>query len=149
MDCGPPGPSVHGDSPDKNTGVGSHFILQGIYLTQGLNPGLCTAGRFFPIWATGKTHNSVVVLFKNDTDRGTSLVVQLLGLCDSTAGAQVWSAFGELRFCMPHSVVGKKKKKFKKKWYWYVYKWEGVLSGTCCPKTSRNRVQGLRMGQGW
>ena len=24
----------------KNTGVGSHFLLQGIFLTQGLNPGL-------------------------------------------------------------------------------------------------------------
>ena len=28
------------DSPDKNTGVGSHALLQGIFLTQGLNPGL-------------------------------------------------------------------------------------------------------------
>ena len=28
------------DSPGKNTGVGCHFLLQGIFLTQGLNPGL-------------------------------------------------------------------------------------------------------------
>ena len=28
------------DSPGKNTGVGSHFLLQGIFLTQGLNLGL-------------------------------------------------------------------------------------------------------------
>ena len=28
------------DSPGKNTGVGSHFLLQGIFPTQGLNPGL-------------------------------------------------------------------------------------------------------------
>ena len=27
-------------SPGKNTGVGSHSFLQGIFLTQGLNPGL-------------------------------------------------------------------------------------------------------------
>ena len=26
------------NSPSKNTGVGCHFILQGIFLTQGLNP---------------------------------------------------------------------------------------------------------------
>ena len=26
------------DSPGQNTGVGSHFLLQGIFLTQGLNP---------------------------------------------------------------------------------------------------------------
>ena len=28
------------DSPGKNTGVGCHFHLQGIFSTQGLNPGL-------------------------------------------------------------------------------------------------------------
>ena len=37
---GPPGSSVHGDSPGQNTGVGSHALPQGIYLTQGLNPHL-------------------------------------------------------------------------------------------------------------
>ena len=40
VDCSPPGSSVHGDSPGKNTGVGSHTLLQGIFPTQGLNPGL-------------------------------------------------------------------------------------------------------------
>ena len=38
MDCSPPDSSVHGDSPGKNIGVGWQFILQGIFLTQGLNP---------------------------------------------------------------------------------------------------------------
>ena len=28
------------DSPSKNTGVGCHFLLQGIFPTQGSNPGL-------------------------------------------------------------------------------------------------------------
>ena len=28
------------DSPGKNTGVGCHALLEGIFLTQGLNPGL-------------------------------------------------------------------------------------------------------------
>ena len=40
MDCSPPGSSVHGDPPVKNTGVGCDVLLQGIFLTQGLNPGL-------------------------------------------------------------------------------------------------------------
>ena len=40
MDCNLTGFSVHGDSPGKNTGVGCHALLQGIFLTQGLNPGL-------------------------------------------------------------------------------------------------------------
>ena len=40
MDYSPPGSTVHGDSPGKNTGVGCHALLQGIFQTQGSNPGL-------------------------------------------------------------------------------------------------------------
>ena len=40
MDCSPPGSSVHEDSPGKNTRVGCHAPLQGIFSTQGSNPGL-------------------------------------------------------------------------------------------------------------
>ena len=40
MDCSPPGSSAHGDSPGKNTGVGCHALLQGIFPMQGLNPHL-------------------------------------------------------------------------------------------------------------
>ena len=32
-----PGSSVHGNSPDKHTGVGCHALLQGIFLTHGSN----------------------------------------------------------------------------------------------------------------
>ena len=45
MDCSLPGSSVHGGSPSKNTGVGSHSLLQGIYLTKGLNSGLLQGRR--------------------------------------------------------------------------------------------------------
>ena len=38
MNCSLPGFSVHGDYPGKNTGVGCHAHLRGIFLTQGLNP---------------------------------------------------------------------------------------------------------------
>ena len=34
------GSSVHGDSPGRNTGVGCHALLQGIFLAWGSNPGL-------------------------------------------------------------------------------------------------------------
>ena len=37
MDCSPPGSSVHGDSPGKNTGVGCHVLLQRIFPTQEAN----------------------------------------------------------------------------------------------------------------
>ena len=40
IDCSPPGSSVHGDSPGKNTGVGCHALLQGIFPIQGSNLGL-------------------------------------------------------------------------------------------------------------
>ena len=39
MDCSLPGSSVHGDSPGKNTGMGSHSLPQGIFPTQGSSPG--------------------------------------------------------------------------------------------------------------
>ena len=39
-DHSPLGPSVHGDYPGKDTWVGCPALLQGIFPTQGLNPGL-------------------------------------------------------------------------------------------------------------
>ena len=47
----PPGSSVHRDSPGKTTGVGCHAILQGLFPTQGLNPGLPVADGFLIVWA--------------------------------------------------------------------------------------------------
>ena len=46
MECSPwspqrrTGSSVHGDSPGKNSGVGCHVLLQGVFPTQGSSPGL-------------------------------------------------------------------------------------------------------------
>ena len=40
MDCSLPGLLCLWDSPGKNTGVGRHFLLQGIFPTQESNPGL-------------------------------------------------------------------------------------------------------------
>ena len=40
MDCSPPGFSVHENSPGKNSEVGCHALLQGVFPTQGSNPGL-------------------------------------------------------------------------------------------------------------
>ena len=37
MDCSLPGSSCPWNAPGKNTGVGYHFLSQGIFLTQGLN----------------------------------------------------------------------------------------------------------------
>ena len=40
MECSVAGTSVHGHSPGKDTGAGSHTFLQGIFPTQGSNTGL-------------------------------------------------------------------------------------------------------------
>ena len=40
MDCSLSVSPVHGDCPGKNTGVGCHFLFQGIFPTQGSNPHL-------------------------------------------------------------------------------------------------------------
>ena len=52
MNCSPPCSSVHGDSPGKNTEIGYHTLLQGIFLTKGSNPGLLHCRQFFTIWTT-------------------------------------------------------------------------------------------------
>ena len=51
LDCSPPGSSVHGDSPGKNTEVGCHALLQKIFLTQGSN--LCLSSFMSPALASG------------------------------------------------------------------------------------------------
>ena len=55
MDCSLPGSSVH--SPGKNTGVGNHSLLQGIFSSQGLNLGVphCTQ-ILYRLSLQGKPH---------------------------------------------------------------------------------------------
>ena len=49
LDDSPPGSSVHGILPARILEwVGSHSLLQGIFLTKGLNLSFCIVGRFFP-----------------------------------------------------------------------------------------------------
>ena len=52
VDCSRPGSSVHGDSPDKNTGVGCHALLPGSSRPRDWTQVSRTAGGFFTIWAT-------------------------------------------------------------------------------------------------
>ena len=53
IDYSPPGSSVHGDSPGKNTGVGCHFLLQGIFQPRDRAcASYALAGRFFTTSAT-------------------------------------------------------------------------------------------------
>ena len=55
MDCSSPGLSVHGILQKKNTGVGSHSLLQEIFPTQGSNMGLPHCRCILCVWATRYT----------------------------------------------------------------------------------------------
>ena len=52
IDCSLPGSSVLGDSPGKNIGVGSLFLLQGSPQPRNRTRVSCIAGGFFTSWAT-------------------------------------------------------------------------------------------------
>ena len=63
MDCSQPGSSVHGDSPGKNTGVGCHALSQGIFPTQGSNPGLLHCRQILQAELPGKDHAFLIYLY--------------------------------------------------------------------------------------
>ena len=54
------------NSPGQNTGVGSLSLLQGIFPTQGSNPGqsTCIADRFFTSWVTREAIDHSIWLMK-------------------------------------------------------------------------------------
>ena len=61
--CTLPGSSVHEDSPDKNTGVGCHVLLQGIFSTQGSNPSLLHCRWIlYHLSQEGNLYESVAIL---------------------------------------------------------------------------------------
>ena len=53
--------------PGKNTGVGSHSLLQGIFQVQRSNQVSCIAGRFFTAWATREAHSQKHMLNQSST----------------------------------------------------------------------------------
>ena len=52
------------DSPGKNTGVGCHVLLQGIFLTQGSNPHLLhlphSSQIIYPLTDLGSSHSQII-----------------------------------------------------------------------------------------
>ena len=93
MDCSPPGRLLcPWDSPGKNTGVGCYALLQGIFLTQGLNPCLLhllhwQAGSL-PLATPGKPR-------KSQTHVCLSPLFPMLLTASQTASHHLW---GEPRF---------------------------------------------------
>ena len=60
VDCSPPGPSVHGDSPGKNTGVDCHALLQGIFLPRDRTQVLPVQAEILPTEPPGKPKNTAM-----------------------------------------------------------------------------------------
>ena len=64
MNCSPSGSSVHGDPPGKNTEVGCHALLQGIFPNQGLKPSLLHCRRIlYCLDHQGSPHNISLKLY--------------------------------------------------------------------------------------
>ena len=66
-DCIPPGSPVHEESPGKNTGVGCHALLQGIFPNQRSNPSLLHCRWILYCRATGEAHLCILLQFKQKT----------------------------------------------------------------------------------
>ena len=63
VDCSPPGSSVHGDSPGKNTGVHCHALLQGSSQPRDWTHVSHIAGGFFTSWATREALYIYICMF--------------------------------------------------------------------------------------
>ena len=115
MDCSLPGSSVQRIFPGKNTGVGCQALLQGIFLTQGLNLSLlqtyisCTAGRFFTVLATREAPLdpclSPIFLARSHTVSGRAQAQVAWQQCQgmSRTLSQQWAACGLLPYSQPSS----------------------------------------------
>ena len=66
MDCSLPGSSVYEDSPGKNTGVGCHALLQGIFPTQRSKPGLLRCRQILHHLSTRGAPRNVLHLHKGN-----------------------------------------------------------------------------------
>ena len=67
-DCSLSSSSVHGIFPGKNTGLGCHFFLQGIFPTQRLNPDLLCFLHWQAVFITkpfGKPHVLHILILNN------------------------------------------------------------------------------------
>ena len=86
------------DFPGKNTGVGCHFLLQRIFLTQGSNLGLLHCRQTLPSEPPGKPTSAhyfpQIVLMKPQLPTVGSLASGFQGLC--TASEQLGSIYLKL-----------------------------------------------------
>ena len=94
MDCSPPGSSVHGDSPGKNTGVGCHFLLRAIFPNPGIEPAslvsAALAGRFFTTSAAWEAQGPQSTADVTILSLNLNLPTQSLQLWGAPTGSSSW-----------------------------------------------------------
>ena len=95
MDCSLSGSSVLGDFPGKNTGVGCHALLLGIFPTQGLNPRLLHCRQIlYQLSHQGSPGIHISPLFRFPSHLGhhrATLVAQMVKNPPAMQETQVWS----------------------------------------------------------
>ena len=83
MVCSPPGSSVHGDSPCNNTRGGYHALLQGIFLSQGSNPGLLYCRQIlYHLSHQGSPFPNVRAFKKNQNQTQQNCVIPIIYLLE-------------------------------------------------------------------
>ena len=94
MDCSLPGSSVHGDSPSMTTGVGGHVLLQGIFLTQGSNPGPSKA-VLYHLSHQGSPNKC----FRNSKKKGITLSqINMKGFRKDRGWVKIWRKDGPKKY---------------------------------------------------
>ena len=100
------------DYPGKNTGVGCHALLQGIFLTQGLNPRLLhspeLAGRFFITSTTWEA----LILYIEDPKDGMRKILELINEFGKVAGYKLNT---QKSVALSYTKMKEQKEKFKSK----------------------------------
>ena len=121
------------NSPGKNSGVGCHVLLQGIFPTQRLNPfscGSCIAGRFLTVEPPGRPERRLICC--------CSVAKSRLTLCNptdcSTAGFPVLHHLPEFAQTHVH-------------WVSDAIQWSHLLSSSSPPAFSLTQHQSLTAGR--
>ena len=85
LDCSPPGFSVYGHSPSKNTRVCCHVLIQGIFPTQGSNLGLLQCRQnLYHLSHQGNPIKALICIYSSNlVDRLMKMLSQRFTLLDS------------------------------------------------------------------
>ena len=79
VDCSPTRLLCPWDFPGKSTVAGCHFLLQGIFPTQGLSHVSCTRRQILYHWATREAHKTLLKEIQNDINKWKHISCSWIG----------------------------------------------------------------------